>query len=350
MASRTWKEFAMEQISTCRAAYLTPFSEVLREIGAPVERMLARAKLPTLLEETPDERISNVLASKFVEDSARQEGIGNLGWLAARRYSNSTLSKDLLTILSSLPTVRARLDRFAVLSHLESSEIRVGIVQSGANSEIYCDYTEPDKLVGLQNFDWTQVMVLIQIVRSIMGKAWTPDTISFKSNFSVCNAAREAHPNTRFLRNSKHTSITLPSLVLSNSAASKLPIVSLERLEVPFNYSSNDYKYLLRPYLRERAPKLEMFAEIIGKRPRTLQRNFQEAGFSYSELIETTRFEMAIEMLKDFDAPLIDIAMNVGYENQSNFGRSFKRISGMSPGAYRHQVLGQEQSECSGAI
>ena len=94
-------------------------------------------------------------------------------------------------------------------------------------------------------------------------------------------------------------------------------------------------------YLRERAPKLETFAEVVGKRPRTLQRNFQEGGFSYSDLIETTRFEMAIEMLKNPAAPLIEIAMNVGYENQSNFGRSFKRISGMSPGAYRRQMLEQ---------
>ena len=173
-----------------------------------------------------------------------------------------------------------------------------------------------------------------------MGNAWSPDTISFMSNFSVCNAAREEQPNTRFVKNSNHTSITFPSHVLSKSAALDLPIVSPKRLEDP-NYEPSDYRYLLRPYLREGALKLETFAEIIGRRPRTLQRNFQEGGFSYSDLIETTRFEMAIEMLKNPAAPLIEIAMNVGYENQSNFGRSFKRISGMSPGAYRRQMLEQ---------
>lgn len=340
----------MEQISTCRAAYLAPFNEVMREIGAPVERMLARAKLPTLLEETPDEHISNVLASRFAEDCAQQEGIRDLGWLAANRYSESTLSKDLLSVLNCLPTVKSRLDRFAVLSHLESSEVRVGVIQSGANSEIYCDYTEPDKLVGLQNFDWTQVMVLIQIVRSIMGNAWSPETISFKSNFSVCNAAHEAYPNTRFVSNAKHSSITVPSVILSKSTASNLPIVSPERLEFSSDDNLSNFKHLLRPYLREGTPKLEMFAEIVGKRPRTLQRNFQQTGCSYSELVEITRFEMAIDMLKNLDVSLIEIAMNVGYENQSNFGRSFKRISGTSPGAYRRQVLGQEQSDCSGAI
>ena len=340
----------MEQISTCRAAYLIPFIEVLRDTGTPVERMLARARLPTLLEEIPDEHISNVLAGKFVEDCERQEGISNLGWLAASRYSNSTFSKKLMIALRHSPTVKSRLDQFAALCSMESTEVRVGIIQSGANSELYCDYMKPDDLSGLQNFDWTQVMVLINIVRTIMGNAWFPETINFKSDFRVCNAVREEYPNTRFVCNAKHCSITIPSYVLGKSAESDLPIILPERHVGPSNDRPADYKYLLRPYLREGAPKLEMFAEIIGKRPRTLQRNFQEAGFSYSELIETTRFEMAIEMLKDLDASLIEIAMNVGYENQSNFGRSFKRISGMSPGAYRHQVFGQEQFDCSGVI
>ena len=35
--------------------------------------------------------------------------------------------------------------------------------------------------------------------------------------------------------------------------------------------------------------------------------------------------------------------MTLGYENQSNFGRSFRRIAGISPGKYRREVIGREQ-------
>jgi AraC-like DNA-binding protein len=48
---------------------------------------------------------------------------------------------------------------------------------------------------------------------------------------------------------------------------------------------------------------------------------------------------MASEMLQDPDIQLIDVAMTLGYENQSNFGRSFRRIAGISPGKYRRQML-----------
>ena len=55
-------------------------------------------------------------------------------------------------------------------------------------------------------------------------------------------------------------------------------------------------KRLIRPYLREGTPKITMFAEILDVRPRSLQRKLQHAGTSFSDMIETTRFEMAAEM------------------------------------------------------
>ena len=101
-------------------------------------------------------------------------------------------------------------------------------------------------------------------------------------------------------------------------------------------------KRLIRPYLREGTPKISIFAEIMGVRPRSLQRKLQQAGTSFSDLIEIARFEMATEILAMSDMPLIDVAMTLGYENQSNFGRSFRRIAGISPGKYRRKVIGQE--------
>ena len=70
----------MDSIPTCRAAYLIPFLEVLRDIGAPVTRDLEQARLPVMVEETPDEIINSVLSMEFLARSARREGIDDLGW------------------------------------------------------------------------------------------------------------------------------------------------------------------------------------------------------------------------------------------------------------------------------
>ena len=38
---------------------------------------------------------------------------------------------------------------------------------------------------------------------------------------------------------------------------------------------------------------------------------------------------MAVDMLQESDIRVIAIAMNLGYENQQNFGRAFKKSCGM---------------------
>jgi len=77
---------------------------------------------------------------------------------------------------------------------------------------------------------------------------------------------------------------------------------------------------------------------------RSLQRKLQQAGSNNSELIETTRFEMATEMLKNPDIRIIDVAMTLGYEDQSNFGRCFRRTAGSGPSKYRREMFHQEHA------
>lgn len=333
----------MDKFSTCRAAYLIPFLDVLHDIGAPVSCELAKAKLPTMIEETPEERISKTFAVEFLAANEKREGIDDLGWLGAHRHSMSIFSTDLRTALVPMPTVKARLDRFACLSALEDSDVDIGIAESDAIAEVFCDVVPPEELKGYDIAEWVQVYVLIDIIRSITGTSWSPDEIRFKSDFSICDAARQANPNTRFVKRSVHTSLTMPSSVL---AASRLTCgaAQVPDLSIPETLDEMEHlKSLVRPYLREGAPKMNMFAEILDVSPRSLQRRLQQAGTNFSELIETTRFEMAAEMLAESDAPLIDVAMMLGYENQSNFGRCFLRVAGLSPGKYRREVIGRER-------
>ena len=40
-------------------------------------------------------------------------------------------------------------------------------------------------------------------------------------------------------------------------------------------------------------------------------------------------------LLRDTDAKVIDVALEVGYENEAAFSRAFRRAVGESPGAWR---------------
>ncbi|MFI5372619.1 MAG: AraC family transcriptional regulator [Candidatus Eisenbacteria bacterium] len=88
----------------------------------------------------------------------------------------------------------------------------------------------------------------------------------------------------------------------------------------------------------------------------TLERLGEEAALSRSTLHERFvhfigqppmqyltqwRMQLAAEWLRDTDAKVIDIALDVGYENEAAFSRAFKRSVGESPGAWRRSRRAQ---------
>jgi len=58
-------------------------------------------------------------------------------------------------------------------------------------------------------------------------------------------------------------------------------------------------------------------------------------GLSAKQLLLRMRLEEAILRLRTTQAPVAEIASECGYYDQSAFTRQFRRVVGMSPGAYR---------------
>ncbi|ASP37670.1 AraC family transcriptional regulator [Bacterioplanes sanyensis] len=72
---------------------------------------------------------------------------------------------------------------------------------------------------------------------------------------------------------------------------------------------------------------------------RTLQRRLHKRQLHWQGLVERTREQLARQYLCDPGLSLLDIALLLGYRDQSTFTRSFKRWSGMTPSAFRKQHL-----------
>ncbi|NJM91034.1 MAG: AraC family transcriptional regulator [Myxococcales bacterium] len=51
--------------------------------------------------------------------------------------------------------------------------------------------------------------------------------------------------------------------------------------------------------------------------------------------VRSRRFSLAMQMLQDTDAPVIDVALEAGFETREAFTRAFTRAFGVSPGAFR---------------
>lgn len=67
----------------------------------------------------------------------------------------------------------------------------------------------------------------------------------------------------------------------------------------------------------------------------TLQRQLGSEGTSYRDILESTRQGLAEKYLHDPRYTQAQVAFMVGFSDQSNFGRAFKRWTGMSPGEFQ---------------
>ena len=80
----------------------------------------------------------------------------------------------------------------------------------------------------------------------------------------------------------------------------------------------------------------ETVASRLYRSTSTLQRQLNAEGTSYREVLESTRKVLAEQYLKEGGMSKAEIAFLVGFADQSNFSRAFKRWMGVSPSAYRN--------------
>ena len=67
----------------------------------------------------------------------------------------------------------------------------------------------------------------------------------------------------------------------------------------------------------------------------TLKRKLATFGVTYSDLLDEQRLEAALLQLRADAASIDAIAERLGYSDTANFGRAFRRWTGISPAAYR---------------
>ena len=82
-------------------------------------------------------------------------------------------------------------------------------------------------------------------------------------------------------------------------------------------------------------PGLKIVAREVHCSVRTLQRRLRDAGTTYARLQDEVRRERAAEFLRDPELRVADVAKRLGYSNQANFTRAFRRWAGMCPSRFR---------------
>lgn len=89
----------------------------------------------------------------------------------------------------------------------------------------------------------------------------------------------------------------------------------------------------------EESPSLTKIAEKLNVSERTLARHLRAEGFSFSEILQQKKQDLACYYLLETDDSITNIALNLGFKDSSNFNRAFQRWYQTTPSEYRTSHL-----------
>lgn len=184
--------------------------------------------------------------------------------------------------------------------------------------------------------------ILLRACQPVLGAAWSPRELHFmhaqpqalhlQKQFFGCPLRYGSEFNGLVLRSS--------DLNVSNPAADPELVRYAESIAMPLRASGKDallqevrrHIYLLMPI--EQAG-IEHVAEQMHLSTRTLQRQLDQSGTSFSELLDDVRKNLALRYMNNKRYSISQVASLVGYSRQASFTRWFQLNFGLSPREWR---------------
>jgi AraC-like DNA-binding protein len=148
--------------------------------------------------------------------------------------------------------------------------------------------------------------------------------------------------------NSPTASISIPKGLMQN----KIPLGNLAAYkeaeilcakELATLSQESTYKNKVKQKILENSenlPTQAVMASWFNMTSRTLHRRLIEEGSSYRRILDEVKQALAISYLTNTDLTIKEIAYFLGYEDDRNFSRAFRRWQGTSPSQYRLQKNG----------
>ncbi|KFC74590.1 Transcriptional regulator, AraC family [Bosea sp. LC85] len=329
----------MADIPLTRGQFLLPFVSILDDIGAPTETLLERSRLPSSLAEKSDLYLPLLPALRFVDNARRSQGIEDFGFLAAQRLHFSHLREKTRALIAHSPTLLVALRHACHWASREDTILSMWIEHDADHVRVCSRLAGTRGQLHLRYAQWIQNIFSIYIVRQFAGPDWMPTAIAFESSYAPSPATRSSWPNVQFLSEQNAAWISVPITLLG------LPNRSIASVLPPQDHDGNASAYdiigllklMLPAYLEQGTTALADVAEIAGVTTRTLQRRLARAGLTYSDVLDTVRYEHASRLLRDSDCKIIDVAFSSGYTDPAHFSRAFRRMTGVTPRQFREQ-------------
>lgn len=325
-----------------RTGHLLAFASFFSQKGGAVDPLLREHNLPVLCNE-PDYFVPVPNLWTFFDAAARKVN-PDFGWLVGKYAGDQNLNHGLLHKLEHAPSLYLALKWLVQNVREEASDLQLGIHERTDDVLLFTHYPQHSDLTGYDQSQAYQLSLFIDLIRFFLGKRWSPYEIGIQSQRYPTEMS-SIFPNCRVNTDQYVAYVAVPRNGLHRAVfpPEEQPQTEGEPEEKCDFRFAGKLRAVIQSYLCDGYPSASLAAEIMGISGRTLARRLAGAGLTYGDLMDDLRFNMAKTLLLNSDHKIGEIAFAVGFQDQANFNRMFRRIAGVNPKKFR-DVTRLEQS------
>lgn len=181
---------------------------------------------------------------------------------------------------------------------------------------------------------------MVGLVRLVEGKHWRPSEVYLSSPRTNGLHTRETFADSKIRTGQPFLAVFIPNHLLGRETGlNRVFGEPIAQQGLNWSIADDDFagsiSQIIDSLLPDQNVGLEVVCEILGFSKRTLQRELNDEGVYYRDLVGRARFRRACELLRNSDETLQNIAHEVGYSSHTQFIRAFKTWAGTTPGYYR---------------
>jgi len=332
-------DFSQARIPLTRASSVGLVVEFLKDIGAPVDRLLRQSRIPEAALTEPARLIPLNFVHDFIVRAADAEGIDNIGLTLGRRISAFSMGQFGLR-LQQASTVYDYLRTGVRLIGEVTTGQRFWLTREGGHLR-FNQYIPGVEGAGRCHNDLFVLAVTLQMLRQFIGEAWSPDEICLRAGDERVLGDGAAFFDSPLRLGGTYSSFTISMDLLhrpigtgTSGTDPTSATVAVEPAPMPEDFTQSA-RETIRLLLMDGGPSIASVSKAAGVSVRTFQRRLAFAGLDYTELLKQTRFDLAVSLLRNTTIPVAEVAEELGYSDPANFTRAFRRRAGVSPKAFR---------------
>ncbi|MGU7784337.1 AraC family transcriptional regulator [Burkholderia sp. PU8-34] len=323
-----------------RSASLIKYSDIARSVGIDPVRKVQDAGLDPACLYTPDMRIPESGLARVFESSAKSSELQLVGVRIGESWRLADFGA-LSLYLQHQPTLRHVLAEIEQYRHLlsDSVSIRVENFADIAVMHVLLVTGRPDP--GREIVELT-VGAAFNLIRTILGAQWKPRGVHFSHRAPDSLRVHRPFfgPNVEFDCEFDAIVLTQQELdrpnPLADAALARYAKELLDLRPRPRGDAiADDVRRVIHILMPQGHCAIELVGQRLGLTSRTLQRQLEQAGESFSALVNEVRCELAVRYLGNRRHTVSEVAALVGFSEISAFSRWFSTEFGKPPTRWR---------------